>query len=423
MKNRILFTLIITVLINATQLFASDCDADFEIAAQELTVYGWDVTFTNLSEADAGVGSVIWDFGDGSTSTAFAPVHTYAVAGEYEICLIITSSDGACVDDRCDSWMVGEADGDCEADWDRDESGLTVSFTDNSDGGGSSIITYLWDFGDGTTSDEMNPEHTYASSGTYEVCLSIITASGCYSSKCEEIDVEGGGGGGTCSAFFDINSITPSGTGFNVIFNNMSSGGISGGSTPYVWSFGDGSPYYSGDAAEHVYAAPGTYLVCLTMGESGTDCFDQYCNEIILGNDDCIDSTLINETVDCGTTIAPVCGCDNVTYDNACIAENYFGVLFWADGACSTTAIEEEIITSVHVFPNPANTVISIQKNDAYKANVYLRSMMGKVVMQMQNTDITSNTILNIEYIPSGTYLLTVENNGEIFSQPIIIQH
>jgi len=52
---------------------------------------------------------------------------------------------------------------------------LTVSFTDLSTGGPSS---WLWDFGDGSTSSEQNPSHTYAAAGTYEVSLTVSNSGG-----------------------------------------------------------------------------------------------------------------------------------------------------------------------------------------------------------------------------------------------------
>jgi len=52
---------------------------------------------------------------------------------------------------------------------------LTVQFTDLSEGtGGSDILSWLWEFGDGTTSDEQHPTHTYTAVGTYTVTLKVI---------------------------------------------------------------------------------------------------------------------------------------------------------------------------------------------------------------------------------------------------------
>jgi PKD repeat protein len=60
---------------------------------------------------------------------------------------------------------------------------LDVSFTNNSSEG-----NYLWDFGDGNTSDEFEPLHTYESAGLYEVCLTLISSCG-DQTTCQEINI------------------------------------------------------------------------------------------------------------------------------------------------------------------------------------------------------------------------------------------
>jgi len=50
---------------------------------------------------------------------------------------------------------------------------------------GTAPFTYLWDFGDGTTSTQQYPSHTYAVAGHYAVCLTITTADSCTSSSCD----------------------------------------------------------------------------------------------------------------------------------------------------------------------------------------------------------------------------------------------
>lgn len=54
----------------------------------------------------------------------------------------------------------------------------------------TSMTSWLWDFGDGTGSDTYNPIHTYADTGTYTVCLTVIDSTACTATYCEVISIE-----------------------------------------------------------------------------------------------------------------------------------------------------------------------------------------------------------------------------------------
>ena len=61
---------------------------------------------------------------------------------------------------------------------------LDATFTDGSTG----AISYDWDFGDGTpNSSAVNPTHTYATTGTYTVCLTVVNTDGCSNTYCEDV--------------------------------------------------------------------------------------------------------------------------------------------------------------------------------------------------------------------------------------------
>lgn len=65
--------------------------------------------------------------------------------------------------------------------------GKTVGFEAKNASSSSTFVEYRWDFGDGSTSTEANPIHTYTNYGTYNVCLKIKDSNGCCAEICKEI--------------------------------------------------------------------------------------------------------------------------------------------------------------------------------------------------------------------------------------------
>jgi PKD repeat protein len=141
-------------------------------------------TFKFESLAFGLVTDYAWDFGDGNTSTEASPIHVYAQDGTYNVTLFIETADG------CESTIVMQivAGNNPINQWDcqamflplpiPDSIGVPRSFVfvdmSNAPFG---VQSYLWDFGDGTTSNEANPFHTYAQTGIYTVSLTIVSDS------------------------------------------------------------------------------------------------------------------------------------------------------------------------------------------------------------------------------------------------------
>jgi PKD repeat protein len=73
--------------------------------------------------------------------------------------------------------------------------GLTADFTDQSTDSDGTITAWGWDFGDGATSTEQNPSHTYAQDGTYTVTLTVTDDGGATDSIAKEVTVSNSGGG------------------------------------------------------------------------------------------------------------------------------------------------------------------------------------------------------------------------------------
>jgi PKD repeat protein len=134
------------------------------------------VAFTDLSSG--GPTSWLWDFGDGQTSSEANPVHVYAEPGSYDVRLTASNSHGSDVLLRAAALEVTAPVlpvADFSATPTAGAAALTVAFTDLSSGEPTS---WLWEFGDGTTSSARHPSHTYGTPGVYDVSLTASNAEG-----------------------------------------------------------------------------------------------------------------------------------------------------------------------------------------------------------------------------------------------------
>jgi hypothetical protein len=161
--------------------------------------------------------------------------------------------------------------------------------TINGDWPSSSLagLSLTWDFGDGNTSSDFNPIHTYSdsASGKYTVCLTVYDSiNDCSNQYCETLfDYIYSG---NCGADFDWDIVYDSINGRDsvVFYNNTPNA-----EDPNVvvsWSYGDGS-MVNGVAdstntlsPDYSYNEDGDYTVCMSVSDLNTGCFDIVCNTV-----------------------------------------------------------------------------------------------------------------------------------------------
>ena len=162
--------------------------AEFEVTCQELHC-----TFVDRSQdPDGSLTSWAWDFGDGSTSTERNPSHTYAAAGRYTVLLVVTDNDGAADTKTHDANPTEPTPTNAppQPDFDAHCDHGTCAFTDKSKDDDGAVVSWQWSFGDGSTSTEQNPVHTYAERGRYDVQLTVTDDGGATASKTKRVDVK-----------------------------------------------------------------------------------------------------------------------------------------------------------------------------------------------------------------------------------------
>lgn len=201
-----------------------------------------------------------WDFGNGQSSTDSLPTLSivYPDTGTYTVCL--TAQNYCDTQTLCQQIHIG-----CPPPL---ANGYTYSTGNNSieieTVNVQQYDSYMWYFGDGQSSIDNLPTHSYVTSGIYEVCMVAQNTCG-VDSFCQNINI-------TCpvpqiqSPDLYIDTLTIAGTGVNL--QNQDS---------VYWSFGDGE-YSTEESPIHTYAQAGIYNVCITIYNTCGD--TTYCQQV-----------------------------------------------------------------------------------------------------------------------------------------------
>jgi len=225
------------------------------------------VQFTGTSTGN--ITSRVWDFGDGTTSMERSTSHTYQKAGSYTVSLTVTGPGGSNTKTMGGFIQVTPPApvADFTATPRSGKSPLVVQFTDTSTG---NITSRLWNFGNGKTSTEQNPNHTYQNAGSYTVSLTV-TGPGGSSTKTTEGYIQAT----PPAPVANFTAKTRSGTSPVVVqFTDTSTGNI----TSRLWNFGDGTTSTEQNPS-HTYQKAGSYTVSLTVtgpGGSNTKTMEGY---------------------------------------------------------------------------------------------------------------------------------------------------
>jgi gliding motility-associated-like protein len=273
-----------------------------------------------------------WNFGDGPvTSNLQNPSHVYALAGNYNVTLVVGNSSG-CLDTIVKPVIVNSvpvplftANASC--------AGTATSFTDQSTDV-VAISSWYYDFADGNTSNSQNPNYIYAAAGTYAVSLVVTNVSGCSDTVTVPV---------TVNVFPAANYVADTvciGTPTN--FTDISTGIPAA----WTWNFGDGGSSTTGPSTTHIYPLAGSYVTSLTVS-SGAGCTDQAFLIVVVRGDVHADIAAVNSA----------CANDLVTMnDNSTVTTGFIGSSAWnfGDGSPQVSGLN-----TTHTYPVAGTYIIT----------------------------------------------------------------
>lgn len=236
----------------------------YPLPGQERTYQFVDLSSGNISEW-------IWDFGDGRTVSTRHPQHTFKDYGTYNVCLTVKKTSN--VQQTLCRQVIIEDVTPCNLSFQSFTDPLssrTIHFIDHSFEGADE---WIWDFGDGNTSSQQKPVHTYSEQGIYTVTLQASSQTG------------------GCSSVFSRTISIHNTPHTEIMFRYATHPenqlmcqffSISDGNPDYWhWDFGDGS-FSTLENPVHVFPAEGIYQVCLTAGYSNSSQNSTYCQTVQL---------------------------------------------------------------------------------------------------------------------------------------------
>ena len=346
-------------------------------------------TFANSSTGN-GTLSYLWEFGDGTTSTAANPSKSYPSAGgNFTVCLTVTTTlpDGTKCCQKCCKTITINPTCTASANFRFTVNGTSVSFSNTSATG----QTYLWTFGNGNTSTSYTPPTQNYAPGTYQVCLEATrtnTIGNCSKTVCKTIVIDP-----PCNliARFRPTLCLNSNT---VIFNNFTITGTTGTTATYLWEFGDGNSS-NAQSPSHTYTTAGTYTVCLTVSMNNNTCRSRVCQVIkvepSICNNNCVPSNMIAPN-DEGYQEAP-----------------------------ANKALNEG--SDLQIVPNPADEMIwiSLPEKVGEGQLIEVFDMQGKLVASTQAANPATATELSVHELAKGMYFVKVtDDSGQIHTSKLI---
>ena len=306
---------------------------------------------------------ITWDFGDGSTGTGTSVIHNYTSIGSYTATAYVSDTASACADSSSTSVSVANINN-CSVALVNTNFGSTFTLaTIVTQGAGP--YTYQWSSSSDSTFSSTSPDPvvTVPANTPTSYCVTITDTTGCVASACATI-VDSQASYPPCQIYFAVypDSSVP-GYYYAIVYT------ASGAPLSYLWNFGDGDTSTQA-FPNHTFATPGYYVVCLTVSD-GNGCTSTFC-------------------------------------DSAFYAFKYGGgpmVNFNVRGSQVLGINNISNANSISVYPNPANSEITINTGGLKLDEATIYDMNGQRVIDTRQNQI------NVSSLAEGIYFIEVKTN------------
>jgi gliding motility-associated-like protein len=271
-----------------------------------------------------------WFFGDGTGSVVSNPIKTFSADGNYSAKLIVTDKYGCKdsiekinyfkVQDVIPSFIVSDSVGTCVP--------FKIAFTNTS----QFATSQTWDFGDGSTSNQLNPTHYYDAPGIYIATLTAIRNNNCYNVATKKIEIYAPTG---VISYQPLNGCAP----LSVNFQVKASAKVS-----YLYDFNDGTTVETSDSNyTYAYTLPGNFVPNVVLRDSFG------CLIPVFGADTV---RLYSSKVNFGASNVILCDSGLVQFSDSTISGSPISSFKWSfgDGGSSTIQNPNHSYTSTGLY-------------------------------------------------------------------------
>jgi len=261
-----------TLIFFTLRLFAQQCQIDPSIDSDQFCD---SLEVVNNSVVNTGsIDSVQWHFGEGDTIRVITPpfnavlTHTYSSQGTFYVAMKVFSSLGC---DTTDIDTIQIASPSTSFQVTKGCVNDTTFFTDLSVSNSDSLVSWIWDFGDGNFSYNQNSNHVYTLSNNYDIELKVMNNYGCLDSliKTELIESPEAGFFADTACFGSATQFTDTSTFITSVI------------TEWEWDFGDGN-ISTLQNPSYTFTNPGVHNVKLKV-TSATGCADSVYHDVLVG--------------------------------------------------------------------------------------------------------------------------------------------